>query len=131
MHQKRIVFYDGECGLCSKYVQFVLKNKVNEFYFTPLQSKLAEKILDQHHRTINMDTLYFLENETVYSKSTAALRICKGLKFPYNFLSMTRFIIPKFLRDSLYQRTSKRRFDRHARMCILPSEEERKYFLNY
>src|SRR5690554_7802897 len=115
MHQKRIVFYDGECGLCSKYVQFVLKNKVNEFYFTPLQSKLAEKILDQHHRTINMDTLYFLENETVYSKSTAALRICKGLKFPYNFLSMTRFIIPKFLRDS---RSEERRVGKECRYRV-------------
>lgn len=131
MNQKEIVFYDGACGLCNKYVQFILKNRKRTFYFAPLQSKLAEKLLESHHISINMDTLYYLENDKVYDKSTAALKIAKGLRFPYNLFSIVRIIVPKFLRDAVYRQVSQRRFNRYARMCMLPTEEERKYFLEY
>ena len=67
----------------------------------------------------------------MYDKSTAALKIAKGLRFPYNLFSIVIIIVPKFLRDAVYRQVSQRRFNRYARMCMLPNEEERKYFLEY
>lgn len=128
-NQKRIVFYDGECGLCSRSIQIILKNHTKDFYFISLQSSLAEEIMDQHHNTINMNTLYLLEEGKLYDKSTAALRIFRNLKFPFNFISPLRFIIPKLLRDKVYLLVAKRRFDFYPSACIIPSEKEKEFFL--
>lgn len=45
MHE-HLVFYDGECGLCDRVVQTLLKVDTHErFVFAPLQGKTAEKLL--------------------------------------------------------------------------------------
>ena len=44
-----ILFYDGVCGLCNRFVQFVLRRDPNAvFRFAPLQSALAASVLARH-----------------------------------------------------------------------------------
>lgn len=124
-----IVFYDGECGFCNSSVQFILEHKkINNVYFAPLQSKLAKNILGEHKIEIKLDTLYFLTNHKVYSKSSAALTISKFLKPPYNWL-IVFVIIPKFIRDFFYDIIAKRRHQLKAGHCVIPSETDKSLFL--
>ena len=125
---KKILFYDGDCGFCNSSVQFVLKHKKNNIYFVTLQSKLAEKSMSKNDITIKMDTLYFLNNNRIYSKSSAALQISKQLKFPYP-LFLAFYIVPPFIRDGLYSFIAKRRHKIKNGFCLLPEAHDKKLFL--
>jgi predicted DCC family thiol-disulfide oxidoreductase YuxK len=128
--KNKILFYDGECGFCNSSVQFVLKNKkVNDIFFVTLQSKFAQQILNKKGIQIKLDTLYFLKNDKIYSKSSAGLQLTKELKFPYP-LFLGFYIIPKFIRDFVYTSIAKRRHNIRSGFCLLPKENEKKYFLS-
>jgi predicted DCC family thiol-disulfide oxidoreductase YuxK len=75
-----------------------------------------------------MDTIYFLKNGKLYNRSSAALQICRGLKGGYPLL-FGFYILPKFLRDPFYNFIAKRRHKLRAGYCMMPLEEDRKYFL--
>ena len=123
-----LVFYDGDCGFCNSSVQFILaKNKI-PFYFMPLQSKSAEAVLKELDITINMDTIYFLKYNKIYDRSSAALRISKGLKGGYPIL-FAFYIIPKFLRDPFYNFIAKRRHKMKADYCVISTPENDQYFI--
>jgi predicted DCC family thiol-disulfide oxidoreductase YuxK len=124
-----IVFYDGDCGFCNSSVQFILKKRKEDIHFATLQSSFAEDLLKKHDITIEMDTLYLLRNDKIYSRSNAALRICKSLKGGYP-LMMGFWIIPKFIRDGVYNMIAKRRHKIRAGHCVIPTENERKLFLD-
>jgi predicted DCC family thiol-disulfide oxidoreductase YuxK len=44
-----LILFDGVCGLCNKFVQYVLNHDPNgRFRFASLQSELAREILSRH-----------------------------------------------------------------------------------
>lgn len=125
-----ILFYDGDCGFCNSSVQFVLKHrKHNAIYFATLQSDLAKQTLNKKGIEIKLDTLYFLKDDKVYHKSTAALRITSELKFPYPFLKVF-LIVPKFIRDVVYSFIANRRYKIQNGFCLLPTELEKELFIS-
>lgn len=123
-----IVFYDGDCGFCNASVQFILKKRKVNFFFTPLQSDWSKETLTQHNIQIDMATIYFKKDNKVYDRSTAALKICKGLKGGYPIL-MVFWIVPKFIRDGVYNIIAKRRHRIRAGYCAIPTEEEKQFFI--
>jgi predicted DCC family thiol-disulfide oxidoreductase YuxK len=128
--KKRIIFYDGDCGFCNSSVQFILDHRKKTFYFAPLQSDFAKKrIEDEAGKKIEMNTLYFLDHGKLYEKSTAVLRISRGLKGVYPVLFYVGIIFPKFIRDGIYDFVAKRRHKINPNLCAMPSEEERTFFL--
>lgn len=124
-----LVFYDGDCGFCNSSVQFILNKRKRDFYFCPLQSETASKILSSKGITINMDTIYFFKQGKIYERSSAALQICKGLKGGYPMM-MAFYIVPKFIRDGIYNMIAKRRHRIRAGYCAIPSDEEKKLFVS-
>src|SRR5579859_5641606 len=98
-----ILLYDGVCGLCNRFVQFILQNDRNQiFRFASLQSKFAKEILGRHGiNATELDTVYvFLEpdlatpasdsaRELLLSRSDAVIFVLKqlgGLWRPYALL---------------------------------------------
>lgn len=126
---ERIVLYDGDCGFCSHSVQFILAHKNRSIYFLPLQSPVAEKMLSKHHIPLDMSTLYYYENGELYSQSSAIIRILKSLKGLYPILSYLLYLIPAFIRNKGYSWIAKRRHKLTNNNCILPTSEERQFFL--
>ena len=59
-----IVLYDGVCGLCNRFVQFILLRDRNAiFRFASLQSALAARILARHGANpTDLDTVYVVIN---------------------------------------------------------------------
>lgn len=98
-----IVFYDGDCGLCSYIVQFILKNEREEkLLFCSLQSEFAIEFLKRKgHDATLLNTLYFFDGSKIYRKSSAALQIIKFLKSPWKVF-LIFWIIPWFIRDIFY-----------------------------
>ena len=75
-----ILLYDGGCGLCNRFVQFILRRDRNAvFRFASLQSALAAPILTRHGANPGvLDTVYValnheLPNEYLLTRSDAVL----------------------------------------------------------
>jgi len=128
---KQVIFYDGDCGFCNKSVQFVLKHlKVNDVYFTSLQSKYSNDFfVENNYPAPDLSTFYYTTKGKLYSKSDAALRIIPTLKWYLQWLRIG-WLVPKFLRDKLYDAVAKRRDKLSPGYCAIPSPEERKRFLD-
>ena len=133
MYQHSIILFDGVCNLCNGAVQFVIKrDKKNQFLFASLQSEEGKQILMDHNFQVNkMDSFFLVENGKVYDRSTAALRVLRRLngfwRFFYGFI-----IIPKFIRDGIYDFIAKNRYQWFGRKdeCMIPTPELKAKFLN-
>ncbi len=109
--QKPIVFFDGICNLCNGAVQFLLKrDKTEQFLFASLQSDAAKYILLQYNvKKIKMDSIILTEDGQVYDKSTAILKICKYLSWPWSIMTVAR-VLPLSFRDKIYDYIAKHRY---------------------
>ena len=126
-----VVLYDGECSFCSAVVQFVLRRDDDAiFQFASIQSEAGRELLANHGvPSPSMDTMYLLEGGRIHERSTAALRIAKGLP-GYRSVAGVCLWIPRFLRDFCYRVIA---HNRHRilrqNQCFLPNEDEKKRFL--
>ena len=103
-----IVLYDGECNFCNKWVNFSKsKLKKNEISFIPFNSIEGEKTIEKF-KLKNQNSVAYIQNDIVFLKSRAVLKICKQLKFPYHLLQFSK-IIPAFLLNFAYDFIAKRR----------------------
>lgn len=128
-NKRNIVFYDGECGFCHSTVSFILKRRKTAFYFIPLQSKKAREMLNAHQIIPDLSTVYYLRENRLYERSSAAMQIAKGLKGLYP-LMIIFYVIPPFIRNAVYSGIARRRHKLRKGYCYLPKAEERKFFLD-
>ncbi|WP_192822372.1 thiol-disulfide oxidoreductase DCC family protein [Rufibacter sp. LB8] len=127
-----IILFDGVCNLCNGFVQFVIKHDPQgHFRFAVLQSDLGQQILAAHSLpTHEFKSVLLLENGKLYTRSSAALRIVKRLNGGWSFLYALA-VIPKFLRDPVYDWVSKNRYRWFGRQesCWLPTPALKARFL--
>ncbi|MFD1551002.1 thiol-disulfide oxidoreductase DCC family protein [Putridiphycobacter roseus] len=126
----QVIFYDGDCGFCNHAIQYILKHRKNDnFQFIALQSDLAKQKLKDFQIKISLSTIYLLDNQKVYDRSTAALKIASKLKFPNNLMGVF-LLIPAFMRNWVYVIIAKNRHKIKPSYCYLPDEKESKMFLS-
>ncbi len=108
---KPVLLFDGVCNLCNRWVNFVIgRDPEGRIMFAPLQSDAAGKLLDEHGLDPDaMDTVVLIDGGRAYERSEAALRIAVYLKGPVRLLRIGR-ILPKKLRDALYDLVARRRY---------------------
>lgn len=105
----RIVFYDGDCVLCSKTVIFLLKkDKKKRLFFAPLGGKTFQAVSIQ--QPINEASVVFFKEGELFTKSTAVLKIASHLPFPWPLFGLL-LLIPAFVRDYFYRLIGKNRYN--------------------
>lgn len=128
---KHIVFFDGDCGVCNFWVQWILKrDKKDRFLFASLQSDFGQEFLTERKlNTEVFNTLYLWKPNHYYlEKSKAVLQIAHLLGGIYK-LSAIGKIIPGFLSDQIYDAVSRNRMKLANQKCYLPTPDERKKFI--
>jgi predicted DCC family thiol-disulfide oxidoreductase YuxK len=134
-----IVLYDGVCGLCNRFVQFILRRDRNAvFHFASLQSSFAGSILARHGANpVTLDTVYVVVNyelpdEYLLSRSAAAIWVLKQLPGAGRSAAFLSQLLPKFLRDAAYNAVARNRYGIFGRteVCPLPGERDRSRFLD-
>jgi predicted DCC family thiol-disulfide oxidoreductase YuxK len=128
-----IILFDGICNLCTGSVQYVIKHDSKRiFRFASLQSSFAQKILSSNKLPVNdFNSFILFSDNKIYTRSTAALMVAKKLsgfiKLLYVFI-----IIPKFIRDAVYNIIAKKRYKWFGRKneCWLPTPELKTLFLD-
>lgn len=129
---KYYIFYDGDCGFCNFWVQWVLKNdKQDQFLFAALQSDFGQKFLKERGlKNNNFNTIYLWKPDAYYlTKSDAILKIATTIGGIYYLANISK-IFPKFMRNIGYDIIAKNRKKLMKESCLLPSPEQRKKFIN-
>src|SRR3954447_22384270 len=105
-----IILFDGECHVCDKSVEFIIKRDPDGyFHFASLQSEVGQNILNYYRVERDIDSLVLIDHNQYYQKSTAALKICRNLKGLSKFLYIL-LIIPLPIRDFFYKIIAKNRY---------------------
>lgn len=127
---KYIILFDGDCHFCNQNIQFIIKRDPNVFFsFASLQSKVGKKLFSSHLST-HVDSLILIEQDQVYTKSTAALRISKRLNGIWKLFYIL-ILVPKPIRDFFYDIIAKNRLNwfGQAKTCLIPNQVNKQRFL--
>jgi predicted DCC family thiol-disulfide oxidoreductase YuxK len=128
----RIIIFDGYCNFCSGAVMFILKrDRRARFRFAASQSAGGIKILDSRGiGELAAHSIILIDRGRVYERSTAALRIARGLRglWPVFYIFM---VLPKGWRDALYDliAMSRYRIFGMREACFMPAPEVRDRFI--
>ena len=120
-----IILFDGVCNLCNGAVQRIIKADPHGYFkFAALQSSIARDLLvaqDAADLQKSQDSMVLLENNAVYTASTAALHIARKLRWPYPLTRIFQ-VIPTWLRDKLYYFIARNRYRWFGRKssCMVP-----------
>lgn len=129
----KIVLFDGVCNLCNSSVQFIIKHdKKKQFRFASLQGNYGQSFLKKYNLPVdNFNSFILQEDDKVYTRSTGALRMLKELggvwSLFYGFI-----IIPKFIRDGVYNWVAKNRYRWFGKReeCMIPTPDLKERFLD-
>lgn len=134
-----IVFYDGLCGLCDRFVHFLLvRDRAGRLRFATLQGDLAQRELrPAGHDPGDLDTVlviadYARPRQRVLTRSRAVLEAVSQLGRGWRILASIARIVPAFAADAAYAFIARRRdrlFGRYE-VCPLPRPEWRERFLD-
>jgi predicted DCC family thiol-disulfide oxidoreductase YuxK/uncharacterized membrane protein YphA (DoxX/SURF4 family) len=126
------ILFDGFCGLCNRWVDFILRHDHRSAYhFATLQSPAGQEILSRFGLPPNfIDSFVLVEDGRIYYRSSALLRAFRGLGFPFSVASVC-VVIPRVLRDEIYQFVAAHRLSWFGKRntCRVPTPEEAGRFL--
>lgn len=126
------MFYDGVCGLCSRFVNFVMpRDRAGRIRFAPLQGELAKQTLPESDIQ-TLKSVVFWNGTRLTRKSAAVVQIIWNLGGPWAVLAALMWCIPWPIRDLGYSLTAKYRYRLFGKAdtCRLPTPEERARFVD-
>lgn len=120
----RTIVYDGHCYICSGWVRFLERHRVEPpFQLVPMQSPLGRELLQQHG--IDPDdpsTFLVLDDGRILTAGDAAIHVVAALGGAWRLIHVTR-IVPRRARDAFYRWIARNRYRWFGRrpVCYLPS----------
>ena len=127
-----IVLYDGVCGLCDRFVQFVLKrDSSGKVKFAQLQSERGRQLLRQFGLPENeLSFVVLVEGEKHSVRSAAVLRTFRYLDGGWKVASYLR-IVPPIISDVVYDVVARNRYSWFGKydVCVIPDKNMMARFL--
>lgn len=126
-----ILVYDGDCGFCARSVQFVLQNdRRGVVRFAAREGAAGIAVRERHPHLKTVESLLWVEmrdgREVVSVYSDAVLKTARYLGGIYGVLATLGAIVPRFLRDPVYNLIARmrKRIMGGAAACHLPAPSE-------
>lgn len=126
-----ILFFDGTCGLCNGFVNFLFKIDKNHIYkVAALQGETARKHLPKA-KIEDLNSLVVYRNDLLLDKAQAVIQILDDMGGIWRVLSFFEVLPDSFL-NKIYDMVAKSRYRFFGKSdaCRLPTAEERSYFLD-
>ncbi len=129
---KKIILFDGVCNLCNSTVNFIIEYDKNDFFrFAALQSEQGKKFQTKFGlNPKELNSVILIDEDKIYFKSDAVLKISDELGFPFNSLNWFSFL-PKIFKTWVYDLVAKNRYAIFGKkdVCRIPTPELRSKFL--
>lgn len=104
---KNIIFFDGNCNLCDRFVNYIFKrDKKSLFTYSPLQGEVAQALLDQDDIQ-ELKNILFWKKGKIFRASDALFEIMK-LLYPRGVLIFK--ILPKSFYKIFYRFVANNRY---------------------
>jgi predicted DCC family thiol-disulfide oxidoreductase YuxK len=123
------LFYDGHCGLCQHAVRFVIAEDAGgkAFRFAPLQGETFQRLVTPEQRRMLPDSVVVKTADgRLLVRSEAFLHISRRLGGAWKVLAVVLSIVPRGLRDLVYDFVARIRFrvfGRREDLCpVMPPE---------
>ena len=121
-----IIFYDGYCVICSRFIRQLIKlDKNRKYSFASISSSLSEKFLSSKIDKEQVGKFIILySGDKVYKKSDAVIKIFTGFGGGFVLFNLLR-VFPKILRDFVYDVFANYRYRLFGKLkqCDIPSKE--------
>lgn len=130
--QQVIVLFDGFCNLCSRSVDFIMKNDTKRiFRYVALQSDAGIFLRTHFNIPDETDSVILWQNGRFYFHSEAALKIATQLRFPWPLFRIF-LIVPVILRDAVYRWIARNRYRWFGKResCRMPTAGMSEFFVN-
>ena len=127
---QRVIFFDGVCGLCNAWIDFILKrDRAGIFSFAPLQGNYAKEM--EPEASENLKTMIYHASGQRYYRTGAILRILRDLGGIW-CLAWVFWFVPFFIRDFFYGLIARNRYRIFGKKenCRIPTTEEKVRFLD-
>jgi predicted DCC family thiol-disulfide oxidoreductase YuxK len=125
-----IVFFDGVCNICNRFVDFLLRvDKRDRVKVASLQGSTASKVLSKDEAE-RFDSIIFKLDGKIYYKSQAVLRILQHVGGFWKIAIIFK-IIPRFIADCIYSIIAQNRFKWFGKRktCRMPTLAEKSKLL--
>jgi predicted DCC family thiol-disulfide oxidoreductase YuxK len=128
-----VIFYDGDCGFCRKWVRFIVnRDRADSFRFASLKSEYARRMFgEKGFNPTDLNSVVLVDSEEIFLKSDAVIAIAKRLGAPWKYFGIAE-LVPKILRDSVYQwiAENRHRFSSQNEICEPIDNDNRAKFLD-
>ena len=135
--EQTVVFFDGVCGLCDRFVRFLLEHdRSGRIRFAPLQGELARTVLPRHGlNPDDLDSVVVISrwqhsSERALTRAAAVLYTLDVLGGWWRILARVAKVVPGPLANWLYDLVARFRYKVFGRFeaCPLPRPEWRERF---
>jgi len=131
--ERPILFFDGVCNFCNSTVNFIIRHDKKElFLFAALQSDKGRELLRhiKHNEALPQSVILSYKGN-IYEKSDAVLQTARLLGGAWTLI-LASYILPRFMRDGIYDFIAKRRYRWFGKRetCMVPSPSVRARFLS-
>ncbi len=130
-HDGPILFYDGECGLCARAVQWSLaRDRRGVLRYAPLQGETYARLAAEH-KPGDLLTVVLHDADGLHLRSDAVLRLLRHLGGVWRVFGAVGRIVPRPLRNCAYDFVARRRLKWFgtADRCGVPTPAVRGRFL--
>ena len=132
IENKKIIFYDGLCAMCNRFIRILITlDKKEKFLLAPLQGKNGKILQKKFSKELKgIDSVIFY-NKKVYTKSLAVINILNELRCIRDRAYIFN-IIPSFISDSIYDYIARNRFQWFGKLdkCPMPEKKNISRFLD-
>jgi predicted DCC family thiol-disulfide oxidoreductase YuxK len=130
-HQPITIAFDGDCLMCSRSIRWVAeRDAADQVRFTRLQDEMGQKMAAASGGA-PLDSMLVRSGDQVLDRSTGVLAVMKTLGFPWSVAAGLGKLIPRTLRDRLYNYIADHRYQWFGKgdACSMPSEALRRRLL--
>jgi|GEM_PF-305054 len=126
-----VVVLDGECSLCQRSAQFIVRRDPRGYFrFAAQQSRVGQALLAQAGMTTSLESVVLVEGSVAYAGSDAVLRIAAQLHGAWR-LARFLLIVPRPVREFAYRIVARHRYRFGRRdACAMPPPDQRVRYLD-
>jgi predicted DCC family thiol-disulfide oxidoreductase YuxK len=98
-----IILFDGTCAFCERSVRFIASRDDGYFRFGASQNPEGQALLASYGTSREAArSLILIEDNQVFLRSTAALRVAARLRAPWRHAAVL-LAVPRPIRDAVYR----------------------------